>query len=49
MPRHVLVLYFNPLHRQLFDTADFLIDRQWGEKYCAVYETTGEFRRSPIG
>lgn len=41
-PRAVVLVYSNPVHRQLLDNADFLIDRGSDDPSWAVYESRSE-------
>lgn len=38
-PRHVIVVYFNPVHRRLLDAADFLVDLGSEDESWALYES----------
>lgn len=37
-PRHVIIMYFNPLHKNLFDKADFLEQRESNDPSWAIYD-----------
>lgn len=44
-PRHIVVVYFNPIHRTLLDEAEFLVVRPMRDPYCSIYESSQTARR----